>query len=137
MNRLVLVLGLALLAGCSAVRYSRIRPDYEAVDKHQVKRLAVLTQPLPEGQRSLGELWSLIARRYVNQNRNFIAKAHLALPGQPEDLTFRALCAGVGLEEDVENLEGILWLVPNVERAGEGVQAAVIARLLRCSDGEE
>jgi probable lipoprotein (TIGR04455 family) len=133
MNRLVLVLGFALLAGCATVRSSRLRPDYATVDRHQVKRLAVLTQPLPEGQQQLGELWSLLARRYVNQNRDFIAKAHLALPGQPEDATFRALCA-LG---DAGNIEGLLWLAPTVERAGKGVQAAVHARLLRCADGEE
>ena len=36
MNRLALVLGLAVLSGCTAVKSSRIRPDYESVDKYQV-----------------------------------------------------------------------------------------------------
>jgi probable lipoprotein (TIGR04455 family) len=129
MNRLALVLGLVLLAGCATVKSSRVRPDYEAVDKTQVKRLAVVTQPLPDGRQEVGELWSLIARRYVNQNRDFIAKANLALAGNPEDTSHKSLC--------VEGIEGILWLSPDVKRTGNGVEAAVKAQLLRCRDGQE
>ncbi len=129
MNRLALVLGLVLLAGCATVRSSRVRPDYETVDKTQVKRLAVVTQPLPEGKQEIGELWSLIARRYVNQNRDFIAKANLAIAGPPEDTSHKGLC--------VEGIEGILWLSPDVKRSGKGVESAVKAQLLRCRDGQE
>ncbi|QRK09771.1 MXAN_6521/LA_1396 family lipoprotein [Archangium violaceum] len=129
MNRLALVLGLVLLAGCSAVKHSRVRPDYEAVDKTQVKRLVVVTQPLPDGKKEVGELWSLIARRYVNQNRDFIAKANVALDGNPEDISFKGLC--------VEDLEGVLWLAPDVKRTGKGVESSVKAQLLRCRDGQE
>ncbi len=129
MNRLALVLGLVLLAGCATVKTSRVRPDYEAVDKTQVKRLAVVTQPLPDGKQEVGELWSLIARRYVNQNRDFIAKANLAISGNPEDTSHKGLC--------VEGIEGILWLSPDVKRSANGVEAAVKAQLLRCRDGQE
>lgn len=129
MNRLALVLGLVLLAGCSAVKHSRVRPDYETVDKTQVKRLVVVTQPLPDGKKEVGELWSLIARRYVNQNRDFIARANVALDGSPEDTSFKGLC--------VDNLEGVLWLSPDVKRTGKGVEASVKAQLLRCRDGQE
>ena len=129
MNRLALVLGLVLLAGCATVKTSRVRPDYETVDKTQVKRLAVVTQPLPEGKKDVGELWSLIARRYVNQNRDFIARSNIALDGNPEDTSFKGLC--------VENLEGVLWLSPDVKRTGNGLEAAVKAQLLRCRDGQE
>ena len=129
MNRFALVLGLVLLAGCSAVKHSRTRPDYETVDKVQVKRLVVVTQPLPDGKQEVGELWSLIARRYVNQNRDFIARSNLAVTGTPEDTSFKGLC--------VENLEGVLWLSPQVTRSGKGVEAAVKAQLLRCRDGQE
>lgn len=129
MNRLALVLGLVLLAGCATVKNSRVRPDYETVDKTQVKRLVVVTQPLPDGKKEVGELWSLIARRYVNQNRDFIAKANVALEGNPEDTSFKGLC--------VENFEGVLWLSPEVKRTGNGVEASVKAQLLRCRDGQE
>jgi probable lipoprotein (TIGR04455 family) len=129
MNRLALALGLVLLAGCATVKTSRVRPDYETVDKTQVKRLVVVTQPLPDGKKEVGELWSLVARRYVNQNRDFIAKANVALDGNPEDTSFKGLC--------VENLEGVLWLSPDVKRTGNGVEAAVKAQLLRCRDGQE
>ncbi|MCY1082038.1 MXAN_6521/LA_1396 family lipoprotein [Archangium lansingense] len=129
MNRLALVLGLVLLAGCATVKSSRVRPDYETVDKTQVKRLVVVTQPLPEGKQDVGELWSLIARRYVNQNRDFIAKTSLAIAGAPEDTAQKGLC--------VEGIEGVLWLSPDVKRTGNGVEAAVKAQLLRCRDGQE
>jgi probable lipoprotein (TIGR04455 family) len=129
MNRLVLVLGLALLSGCATVKSSHIRPDYETVDKTQVKRLVVVTQPLPDGNPKVGELWSLVARRYVNQNRDFIARSNIALPGGPEDTSFKGLC--------VENLEGVLWLSPDVKRTGKGVETAVKAQLIRCRDGQE
>jgi len=129
MNRLALVLGLAVLSGCTAVKSSRIRPDYETVDKFRVKRLAVITQPLPDGKPEVGELWSLIAHRYVFQNRDFIPKGHIARPGQPEDLAFKDQCT--------EGIDGVLWLAPNVKRQGKGVEAAVNAKLLRCVDGEE
>ncbi|QRN98734.1 MXAN_6521/LA_1396 family lipoprotein [Archangium violaceum] len=129
MNRLALVMGLALLAGCATVKNSHVRPDYETVDKTQVKRLAVVTQPLPDNVQKVGELWSLIARRYVNQNRDFIAKVNTAVDGNPEDTSFKDLC--------VEGIEGILWLFPTVKRTGAGVEAAVKAQLLRCRDGQE
>jgi probable lipoprotein (TIGR04455 family) len=129
MNRFALVLGLVLLAGCATVKSSRVRPDYETVDKTQVKRLAVVTQPLPDGKQEVGELWSLVARRYVNQNRDFIAKANIALSGNPEDTSFKGLCA--------EGIEGILWLSPDVKRTGHGMESSVKAQLLRCRDGQE
>ena len=94
-----------------------------------MKRLAVVTQPLPEGKQDVGDLWSLVARRYVNQNRDFIARANVALPGTPEDPSFKGLC--------VDGIEGVLWLSPDVKRAGKGVEAALKAQLLRCRDGQE
>lgn len=131
LKRQALMLGLVLLAGCSMVRRSYVRPDYEQEDKYKVKRLVVVTQPLPAGQPQVGELWSLVARRYANQNRKFIARANVALAGEPADPAFRELCTEGGHE-------GVLWLRPTtVERRGEGVEAGVQARLLRCADGQE
>ncbi|NMO20343.1 hypothetical protein HPC49_23130 [Pyxidicoccus fallax] len=130
-KRLLPVLGLGLLSACSTVKSQRVRSDYEQVDKHQVKRLVVVTQPLPDSKPAVGELWSLIARQWVNQNRNYIAKSNLALPERPEDTSFKGLC--------VEGIEGVLWLDPTVtlKGNGDGAEAAVKARLTRCRDGEE
>ncbi|WP_426755002.1 MXAN_6521/LA_1396 family lipoprotein [Myxococcus sp. Y35] len=123
------VLGLGLLSACSAVKSQRLRSDYDTVDKHQVKRLVVVTQPLPDGKVSVGELWSLVARQWVNQNRDFLVKESVALPDVPTDTTFKALC--------VEGLEGVLWLSPQMALKGSGAEAAVQAKLVRCRDGEE
>ncbi|AEI64680.1 MXAN_6521/LA_1396 family lipoprotein [Corallococcus macrosporus] len=123
------VLGLGLLSACSTVKNQRLRGDYDTVDKHQVKRLVVVAQPLPDGKVSVGELWSLIARQWVNQNRDFLVKESVALPDVPTDTTFKALC--------VEGLEGVLWLSPQIQLRGSGAEAAVSAKLVRCRDGEE
>ena len=129
---------LLLLSGCaSTLKSSRVRQDYEAQDQARLKRLVVLTAPAPEGQEPVGELWSRIARRYVNQKRHFIVKAHAAHPERPDAAALQALCT-----EAAEGLEGVLWLEPvDLRRVGEGpdagVEAGVRAQLTRCSDGQE
>jgi probable lipoprotein (TIGR04455 family) len=128
-KRLLPVLGLGLLSACATVKSQRVRGDYEQVDKHQVKRLVVVTQPLPDSKPAVGELWSLLARQWVNQNRNYLVKSNLALPERPGDTSFKGLC--------VEGLEGVLWLDPSVTLKKGGAEAAVKARLTRCRDGEE
>jgi probable lipoprotein (TIGR04455 family) len=120
----------ALVAtGCSSVRYSRVADDWKPAGRERVKRLTVVTHPLPEGRPELGELWGLIARRYVNQNRDFLVKSHQALPEPPAGPGLAALCQ--------EEVEGVLWLEPHTRRKPGGVEAQVEGRLLRCPDGRE
>ena len=138
MKRAVPLLLLLLATGCtSTLKNSRVRPDYESVDRARLKRLVVVTAPAPAEPEQLGELWSRIARRYVNQKRNFIVKAHTSLPGRADAAELKRLCA-----EAAEGLEGVLLLEPTeLRRVGSGkdagVEEAVHARLLRCSDGQE
>lgn len=127
--RLASLLALSFLAACATVKNTRLRGDYDQTDRQKVKRLVVVTQPLPEGKQSVGDLWSLLARRYVNQKREFLARSQVALAGAPQDPTFKALC--------VDGAEGILWLQPTLERKGKGVETSVKAQLLRCTDGQE
>ncbi len=117
---------LLLSTGCSVVKMHRVRPDYAQADQTQTKRLVVVTQPLPDGQQKAGELFSLVARRYVNQKRDFIVKDHRA---QAEPVDVKGVCG--------EGLEGVLWLKPAVQKKGDGVEGEVDAQLLRCRDGEE
>jgi probable lipoprotein (TIGR04455 family) len=128
-NRLVLALGLAALTGCSSVKSQVTRPDYEQVDKQRVKRLVVVTQPLPDGKQTVGDMWSLMARRYVNQNRDYLVKENLARPGPTDSAALKELCA--------EGIEGVLWLEPQASGTRYGATVATRARLLRCVDGEE
>ena len=123
MRSALFALGLVALSACSTVRNVQVRPDYEQVDRTKTLRLAVVTAPLPNGDEQLGMLWSEIARRYVNDKRDFIASVQLAAPEIPADA-----CG--------ENLEGLLHLAPQVRREGDGVEAEVKAELLRCSDRE-
>lgn len=128
-KRFTLVLGLAALTGCSAVKHTQVHPDYEQVDKQRVKRLVVVTAPLPDDNQALGDLWSLIARQYVNQNRDFLVKEHTTRAEATDTDALKALC--------VEGIEGVLRLDPQVKRTGEGADVAVRARLMRCADGED
>jgi probable lipoprotein (TIGR04455 family) len=118
----VLVLGAC--AACGAVRAQHVRPDYDEVDRVRTVRLTVVVAPLPEGGAAVGELVALVARRYVNHHRDFIARRHVAAEVMPADA-----CAG--------GAEGVLALRPVLARGGEEVEAAVDGRLTRCRDGEE
>jgi probable lipoprotein (TIGR04455 family) len=138
LKRALVSLVLLLLPACaSTLKSSRVSPDYAQADRASLKRLRVLTAPVPAGvDPQLGELWSRVARRYVNQKRNFIAKAHGSLPTRPDADALRAACT------EEEGLEGLLWLEPTqVTRVGKGpdagVEAAVHAQLLRCRDLRE
>jgi len=128
-KRFVLVLSLAVLAGCATVKNSFTRPDYEQVDKQRVKRLVVVTAPLPDGKQAVADMWSLIARQYVNQNRDFLVKEHATRAETLDDAALKALC--------VEGLEGVLLLVPQVKLTQGGADVAVRARLMRCADGQD
>jgi probable lipoprotein (TIGR04455 family) len=110
-----------LFAACGPVEHVHVRPDYDLTDRSRTFRVVVVTSPLPAGNATVGELWSLIARRYVNQHRDFIVARHLAGPALPEEI-----CA--------ERAEAVLWLKPSVGRARSQVWAAVQAKLWRCSD---
>jgi len=114
---------LPLAQGC-VIHHVRLRPDYDTTDKLAVKRLAVVTQPLPEGVQAAGDLWSLIGRREVNLKRQFIARetAAVAEPFEP-----RSRCG--------EGIEGVLWLKPDVRRDGGSLAVRAEATLFRCTDG--
>src|SRR4051794_29997591 len=110
--RALIIVLLALSTGCSVVKRSTIRSDWASVDANKVKRLVVVTSPLPDNNEHVGQLWSKIARRYTNQKREFIAKEEVAvanLEGGP-----KSLCK--------EGIEGVLHLVPTVTRKGDGVE---------------
>jgi probable lipoprotein (TIGR04455 family) len=134
-------LGLAMIAstGCATVKMTRLEPDYEATDKLKVKRLAVVTsvawhvpqQPTAEPEEKVRQLLSLMARRYVNQKRDFIVKKDVI--GEPNA---QAQGIDVFMPQKLceEGLEGILWLDPELKREGNGVEAKVSAQLIRCGD---
>jgi probable lipoprotein (TIGR04455 family) len=115
-----------LLTGCAVVKRSHLRDDYEAEDKAKVKRVLLLVEPLPGSDQKVGDAWARLARRYVNQKRDFIVSADQARATAP---TLGELCVG--------NLEGVLWLKPHLEGGGGGFDATVDASLLRCRDGQE
>lgn len=119
---------LAISSGCAVVKSSRVRDDWQTVDRERIKRLVIVTQPQPAGDAKVGELWSALAARRIDLKRSFIIKDKLNA-GADQPVELKALCT--------EGVEGVLWLKPDVKCAGDGVEAAVDALLLRCVDGEE
>src|SRR5690242_15123924 len=121
---LALVLSAALLCACATVKASHLREDYEQVDKQRVKRLLVVSAPIPEGGPKVAELFSLIARRDINLKRNFLVKDGVA-----------ASELGPVKDRCGEGYEGVLHLEPTLHREDAKVAAGLKARLLRCVDG--
>lgn len=118
----LLVLALLSASSCAVVKSHRVA---EAWAPGPVKRLLVMTQPVPGQSMKAGELFSLVARRYVNQKRNFIVKENRA---QSEAFEPKAACT--------EGLEGVLWLSPRLSPKGAGVEGTLEARLVRCQDAQ-
>lgn len=126
MKRLVVPgVAAAALVGCATVKHAETRADWATVDAHRVKRLVVVTAPFTEGGEGVAQLWSRMARKTVNQRRDFLAKEEKALPSLDKPTS---LCA--------EGIEGVLWLRPSLHLQGSGVEAKVSASLVRCVDGE-
>jgi len=117
------VVGAVGISGCT-IREMRLRPDYDKVDKFRVKRLSIVTSPLPDGSQAGGDLFSLMARRQVNLKRQFIAKDTAAMQ---EGFEPRARCKG--------GIEGVMWLKPNAKRFNKSVTLNLDAKLYRCIDG--
>ncbi len=119
--KLRILAAIALLAtGCGASVQSWTRDDYAAADQKQVKHLSLQVRGVGE---PLRRMWTLLARRYVNQHRNFILRpAELA-----SDASLGTACAGK---------EGVLGLeVSHLGRGGE-IAVNLQAKILRCRDGE-
>lgn len=123
MTRLVLLS--MLLAGCSVVKSAKVSDDWAARRAQHLKRLEVVVAPLPAGNQRAGEAMARIARRYVNQKREFLVKAELATAHLDAP---RALCGGD------EHIEGLLILEPDFQPKGEGFEATMRAKLLACDD---
>ena len=119
---------LVVLAGCSVVKHALVRDDWAKDDAGRVKRLAVVVQPLPDGQAKAGELFARVARRYVNQKREFLVKKEVF---EAAPVPLEALCGG----DDA--IEGVLQLGITLVRQGQGFEATLEGTLKRCPDGRE
>ncbi len=111
----------SLTAACSPVQKTWTRPDYAQVDRTQTVRISVVTAPAPDGDKTLGEFWSALARTYINQHRDFLVVEDYTEAEVPADV-----CSG--------NLQGYLVLVPTYTARPGGAAAAVSATLTRCRD---
>ncbi len=137
MRRLGALLAVLALTGCaSVVRNVRVSEDWAAVDQDRVKRLVILTSPLPDGSEPVGRMWSTLSARHVDLKNKFIIKAVESAP-IVEGTAFDPLArCRLVVDEEPQQVDGVLWLKPDVKRKGEGVEAAVEGLLLRCVDGQ-
>ena len=127
MKRLFL-LALAAFSACSIVKSATVRDDWAAADQKSVKRLAIVVQPLPDQSQKAGVAFARIARRYVNQKRDFLVKKEVV---QAEAPRLEEVCGG----DDA--IEGVLFLKPVLKPAGDGFEAELSGALARCGDGRE
>lgn len=122
------VLILVASSSCSIVKAVHLRDDWAQADQQAVKRLVVVVQPLPDGSQKAGEAFALIARRYVNQKRDFLVKKEVVQATPP---TLGELCGG----DDA--IEGVLFLAPSLRAVGSGFEAELQGALARCGDGRQ
>ncbi len=122
------VLVFALVSGCSIVKASFVRDDWAQADQKAVKRLALVVSPLPDGKEKAGEAFARIARRYVNQKRDFLVKKEVSAATAPQ---LTEVCGG----EDA--IEGVLLLRPALTAKGDGFEIELKGSLARCPDGRE
>ena len=123
MLRSNVVVAVALLAGCSALRKVELRPDYAEVDAKKTLRITVVTAPLPDGNEAAGRTFARIARKFVFQKRDFITLADLSAAEVPAEA-----CAAPA--------EGVLHPAPVLVKKDGGFEVSLVARLYRCGDGE-
>lgn len=122
-KRLLLLAALAGLSACATVRGVQVRDDYATVDRTKTLRISVITAPMPGPGEPLGQVWSAIARSYVNDHRDFLVLAQRTAATVPEDA-----CG--------ERIDGVLHLSPTVTLDGQDVSISARARLYRCRDLE-
>lgn len=116
----------AMGSGCSAVTEQYVRPDFEAVHKTRVWRIHIDATAIPADHESVGKLWTLIAQRWINHHRDFIAKARSVAIGDAAGANVDAVCTG--------NMAGLLTLKPEFSRVGDDVSVTCAASLLDCKD---
>jgi probable lipoprotein (TIGR04455 family) len=117
----LLVAGVAGMA-CSSVDFDKVPDDYGARFGQKLYRLHVVTAPAPAGDARIGEMWSMMAKRYVNHHRDFIAKQ-------------TSTAAALDASACGEGIEGVLHLSGQLSRTGGGAKVRVVGRLLACQSG--
>ena len=127
-RRLVFLCVVMVLPACSVVKASMLRPDWAQEDQRVVKRLAVVVEPLPDGNPKAGELVARIARRYVNLKRDFLVKREVFVD---KAIALAEVCGG----DDA--IEGVLLLHVSLTKRGEGYESELTGSLQRCADGRE
>ena len=124
----LLVLSLVALCACSVLKASSLRPDWPQEDQRTVKRLAVVVEPLPDGNPKAAEMIARVARRYVNLKRDFLVKREVFAD---KAASLAQVCGG----DDA--IEGALILHITMLKRGEGYESELTGSLQRCSDGRE
>lgn len=136
----------ATLPGCGGAREVLRSEAYEQRDKDELVRVEVRVSPRVEVEVLEGggvgperaaevpaevlEMWALMAQRYLNDHRDFIALRRAALPAPltPAAATSHPACG--------PDVRGTLHLDGEVTREGEQARVRLWARLTRCLPAE-
>lgn len=120
---LVATLWAVLLGGSGcAVRSVYVKPDFQQVDRQNLKRITVAVTPLPGAPAQASALLARMARRFVHQHKDFLAAEDQVIPSAS---AWKALCDG--------ELHGVLRLqVHRLDRDDGALQVDMTADLLRC-----
>ncbi len=118
----IAVVGGATLVGCSSVGNVYVTPDFDKAHRTRTYRLNIVARGLPADSPE-ARLWTLVAQRWVNHHRDFIAK--------------RVSTAKAPVAKGcVEDTEAVLWLDVAMRREGGDVAAKATAVLSTCPAGK-
>ncbi len=123
--KLLLLFCLGLWASGCAVRSVYVKPDFQAKERHDLKRLVVSATPIPGQPARAAELLASMSRSHVNQHKDYLAVDYKVLK---QSSAWKALC-----EEEVHGVVRVM--VAKLKSAGGDLTVDMTADLQRCDSG--
>lgn len=128
--KLLLILSLGAMASGCAVRSVYVKPDFEQVDRQNLKRVLVSATPIPGQPAKAAELLASMSRRHINQHKDYLAVDYEVLKDAAK---WKALCK---VQEDDEPVHGVVRvMVAKLLADGGDLTVDLTADLQRCDSG--
>lgn len=133
--RSLFVIFALLVSACSSARQLYLKPSYQTHERTSLIRVEVWVHPyLAELSRSgplldgrVFDMWALMAQRYLNDSRDFLAVTRH---------TVQPAAEGVMLPQCAEGVAGRVVISGIADRDGGDVTVSLQARLETCPRGE-
>jgi len=114
----------AFSSGC-AVRSVYVKPDFEKVDRLNLKRVAVAATPLSQAPPRVAHLLARIARRYIHQHKDYLVLGDTVIK---QAARYKSLCK--------DGIQGVVRvMVEAMEQDSDHLTVEMAADLLRCDSG--